>query len=507
MSTSAPPRPGNSGYVPATLAAGRLGTWQVVFTVMAAAAPLTVVAGSATTGFAVTGFVGVPMAYVAVALILTLFAVGYTAMSRYLRNAGAFYAYVARGLGGTAGVGAAFIAVLAYGAMQVSLYGAFGVVASAVLEAMAGWQVAWWAAALVGWLLVGLLGLARVDLSGRLLAVLIVAEIAIALVFDVALVAHPMGGTVSFAALAPDQLLLPGAGALLVGGIAGYMGVEMTAVFAEEARDPQRTVPRATYLAIGIIGVLYGLSAWAMTVATGPDRIVAEAQAHGTDLFFVLAGRYLPAVLVDVGQLLFLTSLFAALLAFHNTVARYLFSLGRERVVPAVFGRTSRRSGAPKSGSLLQSVVALGVIVLYAVAGWDPITRLFFWIGIGGALGVLILMVATSAAVVGFFARHRYDERWWRRCGAPGLAAVVLGGVLVVTVMELGSMLDVPATAPVRWAIPAAYLAAGLVGIGWALVLRVRRPDIYRAIGLGADAATTSAFPSAQPLSAAGVAR
>ena len=132
-------------------------------------------------------------------------------------------------------------------------------------------------------------------------------------------------------------------------------------MFSEETKDPRRTVARATYIAVAVTGLLYGLSAWAMSVATGPDNIVAAARADGTDLIFHLVSPYLADSIITIARILFITSLFAALLSFHHTVARYLFALGRERVLPAVFGRTSRRTGAPKVGSLVQSGLALAV--------------------------------------------------------------------------------------------------------------------------------------------------
>lgn len=493
MTITGPPPQRQVSNVSTTLERNRLGVAAVVFFVMAAAAPLTVVAGSATTGFAVTEFVGIPIAYLAVAVVLALFAVGYIAMSRRVVNAGAFYTYVAHGLGQVSGVAAAFVALVAYNAMQISIYGAFGAVAATVLEVTFGWSVAWWSWALAGWLLVAVLGVRRVDVNGYVLGVLLVAEIGVAVLFDAVLLLNPAEGRVQFDALAPGLLLSAGAVALLVGGIAGFAGFEMTAVFSEEARDPKRTVPRATYIAIAVIGLLYGLSAWAMTVATGPDRIVQAASEQGTELFFNLAAPHVPTAVVDIAQVLFLTSLFAALLAFHNTVARYAFALGRERVLPAGLGRTSRRTGAPKLGSLLQSLLALAVLIGYAVAGWDPILHLFFWGGIGGGLGILILMTGTSIAVVGFFVRHRrrYPERRWRRVIAPLSAALVLAAILTVTTAELGELLNVDASSPLRWAFPAAYAVAAVLGVGWALILRAVRPGVYAAIGFGADASAT----------------
>ncbi|MCW6008212.1 APC family permease [Micromonospora sp. CPCC 205371] len=467
--------------------------WPLVFVAMAGAAPLLVVAGSATTGFAVTGFIGVPVCYLAVAAILAVFSAGYTAMARHIVNAGSFYAYVSHGLGKAWGVGAAFIALLAYNALQVSMFGAFGVGASVMAATLFGWSMPWWLCALAGWALVAVLGVRRVDLSGRVLTVLLLAEIAVVVVFDVVLVAHPVDGQVSYAALSPVLLLSAGAAALLVGGLAGFAGFEVTTVHAEEARDPRRTVPRATYTALAVIGVLYGVSAWAMTVNTGPDGIVPAAQEYGTELFFVLAGPYVPGWLLDAGQLLFVTSLFAALLAFHNTVSRYVFALGREKVLPARLGRTSRRTGAPKFASLTQSGLALGVVVLFAVTGWHPITGLFFVGGVGGGFGVLLLMALTSVAVVKFFHRHTATESVWRTRVAPILAALVLTVILAATVAEFAALLNVPDTHPLRWLVPGAYALALVAGTGWALLLRATRPHVWAAIGLGADAAATTA--------------
>lgn len=481
------------------LARNRLTTPHVLAAVLAAAAPLTVVAGAATTGFAVTDFVGVPVTYAAAAAVLALFAVGYTAMSRHIVNAGAFSAYISHGLGRVAGTAAAFVAVVAYHTLQVSLYGAFGVAAGAVLDPLTG-APPWWVCALAGWAAVALMGVARIEASGRLLVVLLGAEIIIAVVYAAVLVAHPAGGSVSFTAILPSQLGSAAALAILVGGIAGYVGFEQGTVYAEEVRDPYRTVPRATYTALITAGVLYAGCSWAMTVATGPDQIVAQAKQHETALFFTLAGQHLPAWTISVGRLLFATSLFAGLLAFHNTVARYLFALGRERILPRTLGNVLRRTGAPYAGSLLQSAGALAVIAIYAANGWDPITRLFFWLGVTGALGVLILMAFTSLAVARYFAIAPRGETRWRRAVAPWLSMTVLMSITLMTVLSFHVFLDVPGGSLTRWAFPAVYLAATGAGVAWALVLRTYRPDIYRRAGRGADADTTPRPAPSAPL-------
>ncbi|MFJ8579421.1 APC family permease [Micromonospora sp. NPDC093277] len=476
--------------VSTVLARGRLGTWTVVFFVIAAAAPLTVVAGGATTGYAVTGVLGIPVSYLAVASVLAVFAVGYVAMSRRIVNAGAFYTYVTKGFGRPAGVGAAFVAVVGYNAMQIGLYGGFGAVLAGFLGDR-GIDVPWWLCAYAAWAIIAVLGVLRIDLNGKVLSAMLVGEVVVALVYDAVMLTHPADGRVTFDTLSPSHIFAAGIGAALVTAITGFVGFENTVVFSEETKDPKRTVARATYIAVAITGLLYGASAWAMSVATGPDKIVEAASKDSTDLMFNLVGPYIGAELVTVGRLLFITSLFAALLSFHHTEARYLFALGRERVLPAVLGRTSRRTGAPKVGSIIQTVLAAVVLAGYTITDADPIVHLFFWVTVTGGLGVLILMTVTSASVVAFFIRNRTDDGIWRTRIAPALAALALASILYVTIEQFDTLLGVEPASPMRWWFPASYGIAAAAGLVWALVLRAIRPEVYRSIGLGAESAKT----------------
>jgi amino acid transporter len=468
------------------LARNRLGVPSVVFFGIAGAAPLTVILGAVTTIYAVIGSTAVPVSYFIAAAILSVFTVGFVAMSRHIVNSGAFYSYISHGLGRVAGVGAAFVALPAYAMMQIGLFGLFGVVGSGLLAA-AGVQVDWFVCALAAWFVVAVLGLLWVDLSGRVLAVLLVAEIAVVLIYDLAMIANPADGTVSFATLSPARMLTPQAAAMLVVAIAGFVGFEATVVLSEEAKDPRRTISRATHWAVLIPGLLCGGSAWAMSVNTGPNNIVAAAKTEKTNLVFSLVSPHVPAILVQIGYVLFLTSVFAALLAFHAAVARYQFALGREGILPGAWGHTHPRTGAPLLGSITQSVLALAVLIAYAVADADPLIYLFAWLTVIGGLGVLILMWSASAAVIAFFVRNPRRENAWRALIAPTIAFLLLSGVLAATVIGLGDLLQVAPDSPFRWLIPPTYAGIALLGFGWGLITRAARPEVYAAIGRGTD--------------------
>ncbi|MDQ1293559.1 MAG: hypothetical protein QG608_1440 [Actinomycetota bacterium] len=479
--------------VPGALARDRLGVWSVVFFVAGAVAPLTVVAGVISTGWAVTGVVALPVAFLVVAVLLAVFCVGYTAMGVRVRNAGAFSAYIAAGLGRPAGVGASLVALASYTCLQVGAFGAIGPTAAGLVEDWTGATVPWWVLALSMWAVVAVLGALRVDVNGRVLGMAVLAEIALVVLLDVTDLLHPHAGSVSWEALSPGALTGPGAGTALAIAVTGFVGFECAAVFSEETREHARTVPVATYLALGSMAVLYAGSAWAMTVTLGTRDLQATAAQYGPDLPFVVASAPLGSAVLDLGRLLFLTSLIAAALSYHNTVARYLFALGRERVLPGILGRTTARDGAPRVASLTQSASSLAVIVAVAVSGVNPLVKLFFWGGTTGGFGVLLLVTVTAFSIVKFFrASPEYRVSRWAGTTAPLIAGVGLAVVVWLIVDNYAQLLGVPGDSAARWVLPAAYPVLALVGAGWAGVLYRLRPATYAVIGQGRTPATAT---------------
>ena len=474
-----------------------LGVPSITLMIIAASAPLTVVAGGVTTSFAVTGSLGVPLGFLLIAIILTLFAVGYTAMSRYVTNAGAFYAYVARGIGRPAGVGGALVALIAYNAMQIGIYGLFGFQLSLFLEAKLGFASPWWLWVVLCIIVVGVLGVNRVDLSAKVLGTLVALEFAVVIVFDVfAFNASPEG--VSTATLNPAALFGPALGLILVFGVAAFMGFESGAIYSEEAKDPKRTVPRATYAAVIIIGLFYAFSAWAFSVGIGPSQIVEASREAGPDLMFIFMTDRSSVLIADIMTLLFVGSLFAALQAFHNAVARYFYSLGREGVMPRMFAHTSK-AGAPWVGSVVQSSLALVVVAGFALAGSPfggaealdapdflfPVLTMFTWLTNTGAAGLVLLMGISAFAVFGFFRRDNQGLSPWTTIVAPLLSGVLLIVMFVLIMGNFQLMLDQEEPDATTFVLPGLIILGLVIGIVWGYILRAKQPALYQQIGSG----------------------
>ncbi|MEU3851316.1 APC family permease [Streptomyces sp. NPDC029554] len=477
------------------LRADRLGTGGLLLSVLAATAPLMVVAGVMPTTFAVMGIVGQPLLFVLLGVVLILFSIGYAEMSRHVHNAGAFYAYISRGLGGTAGAGAALVALVAYNALQIGIYGILGFEVSGLLATYAEIEVAWWIPALVAALAVGLLGWLKIDVNARVLGVLLAIEVLLVVIFDVAALADPGTQGLSLHAFNPDTLTGAGVGTALCFCIAAFLGFEQAPVYAEETSRPHVLVPRVMFLAVGGVAVFFALSSWALTVATGPAAIVGTAQKQSAGLLFFLTESRLGATFTDVLHVLFVTGMFAALLSFHNVVARYAFAMGREGLLPAAFGRTSGSSGAPGTGSLLQTVVAVVVVSGFAIADdkpvgdpTAPVLHLFTWLGNIGALGVIVLMAAASLSVVVFFVRRgAAGAQAWRlvTSALAGIALLVIAGY---TVKDFDVLVGAGPGSALSWVLPGVIGLALVAGLLLGLVLRARAPEKHARIGLGNEA-------------------
>ena len=457
---------------------GAIGVVGILFFVLSAQAPLTGIGGALPLAVALGNGAGAPAAYLVVGLVIALFAVGFIAMSRHVTDEGAFYAYIGRGLGRRLGTGSALLALWSYNTVQACMYGLYGVIVSSLADTYLGVAPPWWACALVTMALVQVLGSLNIDLGARFLGLLVAAEMAILLAF--ALVTLVTGGGPQgldpAASFAPSALLAGAPGIALTFGIASMFGFESTAIYSAEAKDPARTVPRATYLAVATIALFFAFVSWMVVSSYGADQVVAAAgsaldSGDGTVLLFTAISGALGPWAAEVGGVLLATSLLAGILAFHNASNRYVHSLGDGGALPAVVARTTRQ-GAPFVASGLQTVLALLLVMPFAVLGLDPVLTLFAWFSGVAVLGLVVLYFLTSISVVVFFRRTRLDTRPWQTLVAPVLAAVLIAALAVLVLTNFTLLIGGSAgtAVPLVLSVPLVLL------IGVALESARRRP-------------------------------
>jgi amino acid transporter len=460
-----------------------LGVPSIFFYIIAAASPLTVVVALYPIIIGSGNGVGMPGAFVIAAVVLMIFAVGYVAMSRHVTNAGAFYAYVTLGLGRIAGLGSAFLAIFAYNAIQAGLYGGFGYYAAELINPRIGVEIPWWAYAFVGLLLCLGLGVQGVHSGAKVLGVFMTLEVTMITIlsaFSLFGDAVPVS-QFSFEPFAPSVVLGGALGVALMFAHASFIGFEGSAIYGEEARDPARTIPRATYLSIAFMGILYAVSGWLIINALGIDKVVGIATETGGNFIFAASDTIIGHNISLLFQILIVTATFAAIVTFHNNVSRYTFSLGRQGLIWKPLGWTLSGRQTPWVASIVQSVTVGVVIALFALFGQDPFATLFTWATGIGTVGVILSQLVAGIAIFAFFRKSDVDKRPWNTVIAPLLAIVGLGGFFVLTLDSLDVLLGVQGTmAAIMLSL---VFIAFLAGAAYGVYLKVAAPARYALVG------------------------
>ncbi|WP_327348272.1 APC family permease [Streptomyces europaeiscabiei] len=424
-----------------------LGVLGILFFVLSAQAPLTGIAGAVPIAIAIGNGAGAPAAYLAAGVVILLFSVGFVAMGRHVVDAGAFYTYIGKGLGRSTGSGSAAVALFSYCAVQACMYGLYGSIMGGLVEHYTGAHVAWWVWALVTMVIVQALGASGIEMGAKILAVFVLAEFSVLIVF--ALVTLFKGGgpeglglTDSFS---PSAALQGAPGVALMFAVASMFGFEATAIYGEEAREPRKTVPRATYLSVVVITGFFAFTSWMLVSAHGASHATADAgkaleSGDATAFVFAPIAAQFGGWVNDVLPILLATSLFAGLLAFHNSANRYLFSLGREGLLPQGLTAINRRH-SPWVAGTVQTVIAVLLVVPFAVLGKDPVLTLFSWFSGVAVLGIMLLYFLTSVSVIVYFRRSRADTRPWNTLIAPVLGALGIAGAIWLIIANFTTLI------------------------------------------------------------------
>jgi amino acid transporter len=472
---------------PGTLKKAALGTWGVVFLVVSAAAPLSVLAGIGPLAVLIGG-VSAPLVYAIAGVVLAVFAIGFLFTARNLKVMGGFYTYIAVGLGKVVGLGAGFLAWASYNLLQIGLWGLFGVMAEGMMAQVFGIAVPWYILALIGVVLVFALAVAGVDIGAKVLGVLLVLETALLIVLAVSILSQ-RGGDLGFATFAPENIFTPSMFAVLGFGFAAFMGFESTVLYRNETRNPGRSIPRATYIAVAFLAVFYAGTLWLVIQAFGDAQVQGVIADDPAAFFFLAMGQYVGDWGVTVMFILIVSSIFAGQLAFHNAINRYSYALSRDGILPPFFNRTNR-TGAPWLAGLLQSAVAVAVVIAFAALNLDPLTQLVILVNSPGVYGIITLQLLASIAVLVFILRNRGLERKWYVLPAAIFSIVAMTVLLAILVTTIDFLTGAgPVVNAIILAIVPLVLIAGMV---YATVLRSTRPERFARIG-GQEAVTADA--------------
>jgi amino acid transporter len=378
-------------------------------------------------------------------------------------------------------LGAGLIAVIGYLFGFTASYLIGGVVINPMVSGFGGPSLPWWAWVLGLLAAVSVFGYLRIDLSAKVLSVLLVVELAIVVIYDVAVGATVGPEGFSFTSFTPAAILSGSFGAALLFTVAMFSGFEVTAIFREETRDPERTVPRATYLVVATIAILYAVTTWLFVEAYGVDKVVEVATADPTGSMEDSIGEFAGHAVMNIASVLVVTSTFATVLAAHNVVARYIYNLSVDGVFPRVLSDVHEKFGSPHRASVATTCLNFLAIVPFAIIGVAPDVVYPVYVGILSYVLILVLL-GTSIAIPLYMRRnHPNDSTIWHTTIAPSLAAV--GFVIALVLATVNISLLIPGSKTLAYGVLVAIYAVAVGGAILARFYRNNRPDVYRRIG------------------------
>ncbi|WP_427136118.1 APC family permease [Pseudarthrobacter sp. S9] len=483
--------PSTQGSQPGKLKANSLGLWDVVFMAVATSAPITVMSGNVPISVGYGVGTGTPATYIWATVILSVFAVAYVTMARYVTSTAAFYGFISRGLGRVFGLGTGYMVTFSYIVFEASIIGIFSYFGQLAFKDQLGLDINWVVFAVGGLVLIGMLTYFEISMAAKILTLLLATEIGILAVMAFGVLFNGGGPDgLMPETLNPVNVFLPNGLQVAAPGLAMFIafwswtGFESTVMYGEESKNPKKIIPIATMIAVTGVGVFYTFVSWMSVAGNGGAQAIALAQSDNPlDMFFHPTDVFVGHGWVLVMEWLMMTGSFACAMAFHNAAARYMYSLGREGVLPAALGKTHKKHGSPHIASFVQTGIAILWILGFFFLNQDPYTDLFTILAVLGTFSLLIVQTITMAAVFNYFRHNHPEEKMWRTKVAPILGGVGMLCVVIMMITNLDTAAGPAASSLLFKLIP--YITAGLfiVGAGQALYLRKTNPIKYESIG------------------------
>jgi amino acid transporter len=400
---------------------------------------------------------------------LAMLGVGYCAaiFGRRVATSGSLYTYTAQALGKGAAYLVGWALLIAYFGLAISIPPLGAEFLGQVFGQGDAMQIILYVA-----LTLAATGMAFYGVRISTRTALLLEAISLTLLGIVLIATLVKSGTVADSA----QLKLTGFGLhpLFLGitlSVTALVGFESGASLGAEARDPYRAIPRVILLTIAIAGVIYILAIYIENLGfhhLGQNIITA---AEPTSTLGTWAGVNFLKYPIAIGLGF---SFFAIMLACMNAMARMLYTMAREGVAPAAFGRVHPVRRSPYVGilALAPFLVVVAVVMKY-VAKADP-TSAFAYLATPSTFGFIFayILIGVGAPLL----VRRETGRW-----QPGVVLAAIVGIAAMIATYVANVTPVP---PYPYNI-LPYIFLGLMIIGGCvyLWLRASRPDAVRAIG------------------------
>jgi amino acid transporter len=462
----------DGAVVPGRLKGGAIGAVGAAVMAMAFMGPAAAIAFNTPAGAAKIGF-ALPLGILLAMLVCLIVAYTIGSFTRKLPSAGFAHTFNTAAYGKGTGFVSGWILLLSYGCVGAMLFSAFGGFGSQFLLDQFHWQVPWWIISALIMIVVWVIGTSGISGSAKTSLVFLVLELGIVLALFVTITGKGGAEGNSLAPFNPGNSLtgLSGIGFGMLWGILMFVGFESAGTLGEETRDPRRGVPRALFIAVVLVGIVYVFSGYAAAVGFGGSQV--GALAADSSPWTTLSDRYWGTDVAWIFSLTVLNSQFANALSGSSAGVRTIFSLGREGILHSKLGTTNRRDSPVAAWTVY---ILFSAVVTFVLGSTITPVGAYNFLGSLLALGIVILYIMMNIGLIRYF-RREFPEEF----------SVVRHGVLPV----VGSLLMLLPIYGLLWPIPAwpfnlipyIVLVWVVVGVLYFRHLRKNRPAMIEAMG------------------------
>jgi putrescine importer len=341
-----------------------------------------------------------------VAMLFT--ALSYGVMARHFPVAGSAYTYVRKSLDSRLGFVVGWAILLDYLFLPLVIWLIGGAYLNGQYPGVPFWV---W---IVGFIVItSALNIIGLKVADRTNFVLMTFQLLILLLFVVFTITHLVGDSQSLLSLKP--FTGDGGFSAIAAGAAvaaySFLGFDAVSTLTEETYDAERTIPRAIVMIALIGGAIFIVVSYFVTLVA-PGSTFDNAESLASDVAKTIGGSVFGAVFLAaliIGQ-------FTSGLAAQAAVARLLYAMGRDGVLPnRFFGWVSERFHTPGFNIGLAGIIGLAAVFLDVATSTSFIN-----------FGAFTAFTLVNISVIAYFARHRNDRLSpWRYILLPAVGAVI----------------------------------------------------------------------------------
>jgi amino acid transporter len=427
-----------------------------------------------------TAGIAAPLTIIAAVIAIALLGNTLSQFSRVQPSTGGFITFVGKSFGGTSAVTTALLCGAGYIIAISSVLAVSGWYLEYVLNYYFAWNVPWiiWSVLLTAfsvWMMYR-----GVAVSTKLAGLFFGFEMLVLVIVSIAALAK--NGSHLSAAPFEWSHLNNGFSGLAPGfplAVYLFIGWENSAALAEETGNPRRNVPRAVYLSIALMAVLYLLVAYS-TVSGFHDNGTALAAAP---IPFITVAHSTLAKVAILAYLAGLTSTVGVLIAAVNSQARLVFNAGREGLLPRWIGKVHPKRKTPINAIYTFTGIAGGIIVVWCLghlifgkSGSMDGLNYFDESGTMGTILILVVYFLANAALPFYYRKYRPQEFNVLK----HLILPVIG--MIVIAVPVYYLCKPPQPQPYNW-FPYAALIILVISIAYAYMLNRRDPDLADRVG------------------------